>query len=63
MRERPFYFVVVLILFFNVEIFSQQKTPESIKLPINSNTLANFSFEDALKLDYPPKGNTNKLIK
>ncbi|MFI5131863.1 MAG: hypothetical protein ACHQFX_17800 [Chitinophagales bacterium] len=62
MRERPFYFVVVSILFFNVEIFSQQKTPESIKLPINYTTLANYSFEDALKLDYPPKGNTTKLM-
>jgi hypothetical protein len=55
MRERCFYFVVVLILFFNVEIFSQQKSSECIKLPINYNTLANFKFDNALKLDYHPK--------
>jgi hypothetical protein len=63
MPERPFYFVVVLILFFNVEIFSQQKTSECIKLPINYNTLANFNFEDVLKLDWPPKDTTTKFIK
>ena len=55
MAQRVFYFVVVSILFFNVEIFSQQTVPECIKLPINNNTLANFNFEDVLKLDWPPK--------
>jgi hypothetical protein len=45
MRERHFYFVVVSILFFNVEIFSQIK-PQCIKLPINYNRLLNCDFED-----------------
>ena len=45
MRERRFYFVVVLILFFNVENFSQIKS-ECIKLPINYNALVNFQFEN-----------------
>ena len=52
MPERRFYFVVVLILFFNVEIFSQEKC---IKLPINYNTLTNFEFEHQLKLTWPLK--------
>ena len=63
MAERPFYFVVVSILFFNVEIFSQQNRPECIKLPINYNTLANFEFEKQLKPDWPPKDSLAKLIK
>ena len=63
MPQRVFYFVVVSILFFNVEIFSQQKVPECIKLPINYNMLANFNFEDVLKLDWPPKGTTTNLKK
>ena len=45
MRERHFYFVVVSILFFNVEIFSQIK-PQCIKLPINYNKPLNRDFED-----------------
>jgi hypothetical protein len=52
MRERHFYFVVVSILFFNVEIFSQIK-PECIKLPINHNPPANRKFENSLQLDRP----------
>jgi hypothetical protein len=55
MRERCFYFVVVLVLFFNVEIFSQQKNSAGIKLSINYNTLANFEFENESKIDYLPK--------
>jgi len=54
MPERCFYFVVVLVLFFNVEIFSQQKSFEGIKLPINYNTLANFEFENVSKIEYMP---------
>jgi hypothetical protein len=53
MRERHFYFVVALILFFNVEIFSQIKT-ECIKLPINYNK-AKPEFEKWLSLNYAPK--------
>lgn len=60
MRERHFYFVVVLILFFNVEIFSQDTC---IKLPINYNTLANFEFENETKLDYHPGDSTINLKK
>ena len=48
MRERHLYFVVVSILFFNVEIFSQIKS-QCIKLPINYSTLANFDFEKQLR--------------
>jgi|SRR6185503_12028228 len=51
MAERPFYFVVVLILFFNVEIFSQGNSPECIKLPINYNIPANYPFQDNGKLN------------
>ena len=51
MRERHFYFVVVSILFFNVEIFSQIK-PECIKLPTNHNR----KFENSLQLDRPRAG-------
>src|SRR5712671_23571 len=49
MRERHFYFVVVSILFFNVEIFSQIK-PECTKLPVNYNKVANQDFENSLQL-------------
>jgi hypothetical protein len=54
MVQRVFCFVVVLILFFNVDIFSQAK-PLLIKLPVNYNTLENFKFEKQLQLDYCPK--------
>jgi hypothetical protein len=54
MAQRLFCFVVVLILFFNVEIFSQEK-PILIKLPINYNTLTNFEFEKQLQLRSLPK--------
>lgn len=60
MRQRHFYFVVVLILFFNVEIFSQEKC---IKLPINYNTLANFEFENVTKLDWTGKDSIPMLRK
>lgn len=67
MRERRFYFVVVLILFFNVENFSQIKSA-SIKLPINY-TLANFEFENVCLLDWnkdsnaiPKKINSNPAL-
>ena len=43
MAQRVFSFVVVLILFFNVEIFSQEK-PGCMKLLLNYNTQANFEF-------------------
>jgi len=62
MRERHFYFVVVLILFFNVENFSQIK-PTCIKLPINYNTLANFEFEKQLQWHVLPKDSTFILKK
>ena len=63
MAERVFYFVVVSILFFNVEIFSQQKGSESIKLPITYNRLANFDFEKQLKLDWAGTGTIKSLQK
>lgn len=63
MRERPFYFVVVLVLFFNVEIFSQQKKAECIKLPINYNSLANFDFEKKLKSDWTGADTTRNFRK
>jgi hypothetical protein len=63
MPERCFYFVVVSILFFNVEIFSQQKTSESIKLPIKSNTLANFEFENVSGSDWILNYRTKSLKK
>jgi hypothetical protein len=59
MAQRVFSFVVVLILFFNVEIFSQEK-PVLIKLPINYNTLANFEFEKQLQ-GYSLKDSINFL--
>jgi hypothetical protein len=52
MAQRVFGFVVVLILFFNVEIFSQVK-PVLIKLPVNYTTLTNFDFEKQFQLNYP----------
>ena len=57
MRERPFYFVVASILFFNVEIFSQMKS-ECTKLPINYNTLTNFEFEKQFRSGYSVKALT-----
>ena len=51
MRERGFYFVVVLSVIFNGEIFSQGNRPECIKLPINYGVLKNFDFERMLKVD------------
>ena len=57
MRERPFYFVVASILFFNVEIFSQIK-PQCIKLPINYTTPANFKLESDLQLKHLSKDST-----
>jgi hypothetical protein len=62
MRERRFYFVVVLILFFNVENFSQIKS-ECIKLPINYSTVENFQFQKQLNLGYFPKDATIILKK
>ncbi len=61
MSQRGFYFVVVSILFFNVENFSQVKSSESIKLPINCAALHNFSSDDVLKLDWTLKDTANKL--
>jgi hypothetical protein len=52
MAQRVFSFVVVLILFFNVEIFSQAR-PESMKLPINYGKQVNFDFENQIRPDYP----------
>ena len=49
MSQRVFYFVVVSILFFNVEIFSQIK-PQCIKLPINYAAPASFKLESHLQL-------------
>jgi len=49
MRERPFYFVVVLFLFFNVEIFSQ-KNAAGIKFPAIITKLS--EFESAKNLHY-----------
>ena len=63
MAERPFYFVVVSILFFNVEIFSQGKSPECIKLPINYNTPVNFRFQDNGKLNFHTGNSIRKLQK
>ena len=63
MAERPFYFVVVSILFFNVEIFSQGNSPECIKLPIHYNTPANFQFQDNGKLNYYTGNSIIKLRK
>jgi hypothetical protein len=54
MAQRVFCFVVVLILFFNVEIFSQGN-PILIKLPLNYSTLNNFDFEKQLQMKYPTK--------
>ncbi|MDP4262735.1 MAG: hypothetical protein Q8941_09410 [Bacteroidota bacterium] len=55
MAQRVFCFVVVLIFFFNGEIFSQGK-PVLLKPPINNNTQINFDFEKSLQLKYKPKG-------
>jgi hypothetical protein len=57
MAQRVFCFVVVLILFFNVEIFSQVN-PILIKLPVNYSTLNNFDFERQLQMKYPTKDST-----
>jgi hypothetical protein len=57
MAQRVFCFVVVLILFFNVEIFSQEN-PILIKLPLNYSTLNNFDFEKQLQISYQPKDST-----
>jgi len=54
MRERPFYFVVASILFFNVEIFSQIK-PQCIKLPINYAAPVSFKLESNLQLKHLSK--------
>ena len=52
MRERHLYFVVALILFLNVEIFSQQNGSECIKLPISYEVLRSFDFEKSQNADY-----------
>jgi hypothetical protein len=57
MAQRVFCFVVVLILFFNVEIFSQGN-PILIKLPLNYSTLNNFDLEKHLQVSYPSKDST-----
>jgi hypothetical protein len=51
MRERGFYFVVVPFLFFNVEIFSQEKSSECIKLPIRYDLLTSFDLEKVTNLN------------
>jgi hypothetical protein len=54
MRKRPILFVVVLILIFNGEIFSQSK-PQKINYPATNHPLArpgivyNFRFKDLQK--------------
>jgi hypothetical protein len=58
MPQRVFCFVVVLILGFNGEIFSQQN-PTSVKLPINYNTLWNFELHHTFRLDYNPFDSCN----
>ena len=63
MPERVFYFVVVSTLFFNVEIFSQQKSSECMKLPINYSSLANFNFEEQLNLGWTGSDTINSLKK
>jgi hypothetical protein len=57
MPQRVFSFVVVLVLYFNVEIFSQIKS-QYVKLPINYSTLANFEFEKKLQPGYLAKLST-----
>src|SRR6266496_4949663 len=55
MPQRIFCFVVVSILFFNVEIFSQIKS-ECIKLPINYGTLYSSDFKNPLESGRPIRG-------
>lgn len=57
MTERVFCFVVVLILFFNVDIFSQTK-PVYVKLPVNYNWLANPGLANPFQPLYSPKDST-----
>jgi hypothetical protein len=57
MAQRVFCFVVVLILFFNVENFSQGN-PILIKLPLNYSPLNIFDFEKQPQIDYQPKDST-----
>src|SRR5258706_8625118 len=59
MSQRVFFFVVVSILFLNVEIFSQQKVSECTKLPIKYETLKKFDFDNQVKLDY---GHNDSMI-
>ena len=63
MRERRFYFVVVSILFLNVEIFSQEKSSPCIKLPIDYRRLSTFDFERQLNLGFKPADSTSSLKK
>jgi hypothetical protein len=65
MPQRVFCFVVVLILGFNGEIFSQEN-PTTVKLPIKYNTLRNFDFEKQLQVGYQlnyPKPTKNDSLK
>src|SRR5258706_13612496 len=55
MSQRVFCFVVVLILFFNGEIFSQG-TPIFLNVSPNYNNLSTFDFEKQFQLHYGPKG-------
>jgi hypothetical protein len=58
MPQRVFCFVVVLIFFFNGEIFSQGK-PVLLKLPIKYYTPAYYYSEKQVQLNY----NSNDTIK
>jgi hypothetical protein len=53
MAQRVFSFVVVLILFFNVENFSQG-SPILIKLPFKYSTLINPDFEKQMQMNLQP---------
>jgi len=54
MTQRVFCFVVVLILFFNVDIFSQV-IPHFHKLPVNYSRFANLDFNSSFQNAHSPK--------
>jgi hypothetical protein len=56
MPERRIYFVVVLILFFNVENFSQINSA-CTKLPINYNKSGNIEFEKVSLINWGKASN------
>lgn len=58
MSQRVFCFVVVLIFFFNGEIFSQEK-PLCVKLPINYNVSLSIDSGKSLHLNYVPKSSAH----